>query len=155
MSLLQRIKDDSVLARKNKHELASFMITLYSESAMIGKNKRNAESTNEEVISVLKKFKAGAETIIVAATKLNNTSSPLIIDKAKMEIFVVEQYLPKMMTESELKQAVWQYINKFPGTYSSVGAIMTQLKHDYPGQYDGAIASNIIKELCSGHNTRR
>jgi uncharacterized protein YqeY len=148
MTLLQQLKADKLLARKQKHEMASFMVTLYAEALAVGKNKRNGESTDEEVISVLKRFKAGAETIIQAA--LMKPTKPIrlhLINQAKIEIFVVEQYLPDMMTESELRLALWQYINKFPDTYSSVGSIMSELKKAYPGKYDGALASKLIREL--------
>jgi uncharacterized protein YqeY len=146
MTLLQQLKDDSLTARKQKHNMASFMVTLYAEAAMVGKTKRNGESTDEEVISILKKFKAGAETIIQAAMKQNKPTGQQTIDQAKMEIFVLDGYLPKVLTESELRAAIQQSVNN-PDVISSVGGIMSELKKEYTGQYDGALASKIIKEL--------
>jgi len=69
MSLLQDIKNASLEARKIKSELSSFLVTLYAEAAKIGKDSGNRESTDEEVIKILKKFKSNAEELIKLATE--------------------------------------------------------------------------------------
>jgi hypothetical protein len=65
MSLLSVIRNDLDAARRNKDaRLLTLLTTLYSEAAMVGKTKRNGESTNEEVLAVTRKFKVGVEEII-------------------------------------------------------------------------------------------
>lgn len=140
MSLLQDIKNASFTARKNKDKMATFLVTLYSEAAMVGKNKRNDESTDEEVISVLKKFKAGAETIHECSP------SQEIANQALLEIDLLDQFLPKMLTEDELVSIINGYVISTPDvSIKSMGLIMGNLKNDHPGLYDGALASKLVK----------
>lgn len=140
MSLLQQIKDASLDARKAKISLAPFLVTLYSEAAMVGKTKRNSESTDEEVISVLKKFKAGAETMIECS------SSQDVKDQSQLEIEAIELFLPKMLSKDELTGVINGYVGSTPGvSKASMGLLMSKLKNEYPGLYDGTLASNLVK----------
>ena len=153
MSLLQKIKDDSVLARKARDHTATFLVTLYAEAAKVGKDKRNDESTDEETISVLKKFKAGALTMIDAAISLNNADAQTRIDDATREIKLIDQYLPKMLSESELRIILVQYYDDLGGGSMirderlQIGNFMSKLKKEYAGLYEGALANKIIKEI--------
>jgi hypothetical protein len=56
MSLIQTIKADQVQARKARSASASILTTLIGEAEMIGKNAGDRESTDEEVIAIIKKF---------------------------------------------------------------------------------------------------
>jgi len=145
MSLLNDIQQASVEARKARNSNASFLVTLYSEAMMVGKSKRNGESTDEEVIAILKKFKANAETMIDAVLVLNNANAQLRIDEANNEIALVTKFLPKMLTEAELRHQI-DLIKDMFTEQPSMGVIMGHLKSKYPGLYDGSLASRIIKE---------
>ncbi|HLP27579.1 MAG TPA: hypothetical protein VK147_02990, partial [Candidatus Didemnitutus sp.] len=61
--LLQQIRDAALAARKAAFGPAAepqwrkdLLVTLLSEAEMFGKNEANRESTDEEVIGVIKKF---------------------------------------------------------------------------------------------------
>lgn len=144
---LADIKAASVEARRTKSPNATFLVTLYSEAAKVGKDKRNGESTEDEVLSVLRKFKVGAETIIEAATKQQGPKMLEQIAQAQLEISIVESYLPKLMSEGELRniitRLVLQLTEKSP---KQMGAIMAELKRDFANEYDGALASKLVKE---------
>lgn len=147
MSLLQQIKDESIIARKGKVPTATFLVTLYSEAANVGKNKRNGESTDEEVISILKKFKAGAETIIEAANKRQGHNDQLAINEAEIEISIIDDYLPKMMSTDELTIEIIEYVNSLEDkSAKQMGTVMAYLKTTFPGLYDGGMASKLTKE---------
>lgn len=146
MSLLQQIKDASLAARLNKSDDATFLVTLYAEAAKVGKDKRNGDSTDEEVLSVLQKFKAGAEIIIQSARTLNGPNKLDQIRQAETEIQLVEQYLPKQLTEDELRAIINGYVVALVEvTPKAMGSIMASLKQDYAGKYDGTLASTIVK----------
>jgi uncharacterized protein len=148
MSLLEKIKTDSVQARKFKTPIASFLVTLYSESAKVGKDKRNGESTDEEVILTLRKFKVGAETIIKAATEQQGTRMEEQITQAQSEIAVIMTYLPTMMSEDELTIEILEIVNSLlDKSPKQMGYVMGQLKTNFHGLYDGALASKLVKEI--------
>ena len=55
--LLETINQDRNEARKMKYTAtATLLTTLYSEAQMVGKNDGNRETTDAEVVAVIKKF---------------------------------------------------------------------------------------------------
>ena len=61
-NMIGKIRDDMITARKGDDPVAkSLLVTLYSEASRVGKDKRNGDPTDEEVVAVVKKFAANAE----------------------------------------------------------------------------------------------
>lgn len=65
--LIVKIKHDQLVARKNRDQIESTLLTtLIGEADMVGKNNGNRDPFDEEVISVVKKFLKGVnETIAI------------------------------------------------------------------------------------------
>jgi Glu-tRNA(Gln) amidotransferase subunit E-like FAD-binding protein len=117
------------------------LTTLYSEAAMVGKTKRNGESTNEEVLAVTRKFKVGVEEII----KIKGSNEFL-----DFEISLYNKYLPELLTDVELTEIINTLISELPEkSPKAMGVIMGKLKSEYLGRYDGTIASKLVKDLLA------
>lgn len=142
MSLLSVIRNDLDAARRNKDaRLLTLLTTLYSEAAMVGKTKRNGESTNDEVLAVTRKFKVGVEEII----KIKGSNEFL-----DFEISLYDKYLPEMLTDSELTDIINKLIAELPDkSPKAMGVIMGKLKSEYLGRYDGTFASKLVKDLLA------
>jgi uncharacterized protein YqeY len=142
MSILSQIKADLDVARRNKDSsLLTLLVTLYSECAMVGKTKRNGESTDEEVLSVIRKFKVGVEEII----KIKGNSEAL-----DFEIALYDKYLPQMLSEEQLTSIINDIISSLSEkSPKQMGLVMKSLKDVYLGQYDGTLASKLVKELLA------
>ncbi len=142
MSLLQQIKSKSVQFRKNKDPMAVFLITLYSESSRPGLDDGKRESTDEEVIRVLKKFKDGAKMV------MDNSSSTTAETylQAQQEILLIDDFLPRQMTSDELHQIIKNTIDT---GVNNLGGIMKYLNTHHAGLYDGALASQITRQLLA------
>lgn len=141
MSLLQQIKDKSLLARKERDPMATFLVTLYAEAARVGKDNGNRESTDDEVLSTLRKFKEGAKTIIETSTNQD------LLEQAVAETILVDTFLPIMLTEHELTAIINGYIVSTPDIDSkSMGVIMSKLKQEHLGLYDGQLAAKLVKD---------
>lgn len=155
MSLLQQIKDRSLVARKCKERMASFLITLYSEASRPGLDAGKRESTDEEVTRVLKKFKDGAQEMVTNLTILCNDATLIggAVDyftkreMARLEIKLIDSFLPQQMEENVLREVISNYI--FLDNLTNLGQVMSKLKQYNTGQYDGAIASKLAKELLA------
>ncbi len=136
MTLLQRIKNDQLAARKNKDKVsASVLTTLIGEASIIGKNDGNRESTDAEVIAVIKKFIKGIDESLHWSASL----------QLQTEKNVLEQYIPAELTESQIYDIISEYINS-QTTAPNMGQIMKHFKDQYPGQYDGKALSVIVKQ---------
>lgn len=137
MTTLENIKNDLDNARKEKkQQLLTLLVTLYSEACMVGKTKRNGLPTEEEVTSVVKKFKIGVEEI----AKIKGLS-----DDLQYELDIYERYLPIMLTKDQLVEIV-SGISPKP---NNLGEVMKFLKEKYSGLYDGKVASDIAKEVLT------
>jgi uncharacterized protein len=64
------------------------------------------------------------------------------------EIAVIEEFLPKQMSEAEAKEAIAAAINEAGATSAKdMGKVMGALKARYAGRMDFAKASGLVKEL--------
>lgn len=150
MSIMNAIKSAQIEARKAKDESkASALTTLIGEANMIGKNAGNRETTDAEVLSVIKKFiKNIDETVEILSKDLAPNS--VKIQALQAEKVLLSNFLPKQMSESEVKVAIEQIIAKMNlSGPKAMGAIMKEMKSQYDGSYDGSMVSRISKELLS------
>ena len=54
--LIEKLRQDMIAARKGSDTVTkSLLVTLYSEAQMVGKNRRNGDTTDDECIAVIKK----------------------------------------------------------------------------------------------------
>lgn len=138
MSLIDRLRADQLAARKAKNDIArSLLTTLLGETTTIAKNAGRDNPTDDEVTAVVRKFlKGNAEVQLHLKDEID-------LAVARTEADLLNVYLPKQLTEQELRDAV---IAAIAGGAANVGAIMGVLKTNFAGLYDGKLASSIIKE---------
>lgn len=144
MSLMQQIRDRQLAARKAGHAEAALYTTLLGEAAMIGKNDGNRETTDAEVVAVVKKF---IKNIDDTMTHLRNSITDALTDQRELlsaERKCLEQFLPQQMTEADLESFVQATVASGAG---NMGAVMKLLKEQRAGQYDGQLASAVAKRV--------
>jgi len=144
--ILEKIKKDNLKARKEKDkELSSVLTTLIGEIEIVGKNNGNRETNEVEALKVLEKFKKNAEQTYKLMSESGSSSEEL--NKYKKEIDIYQSYLPKQMSEEELTNLIKDIIDH--DSNINMGKIMSFLKNQYAGMYDGKQASSIAKKLLS------
>ena len=146
MSLLSEIKLDQLQARKDKNaEVTSLLTTLIGEASMAGKNDGNRESTDLEVVAVIKKFIKGINEIVSIVAEGSGESLTALAEK-----MLLETYLPSQLTEDEISDIALKQISYLENASpKSMGKIMKHFKDNYAGQYDGKTASRVVKDLLS------
>lgn len=140
MTLLEQIKTDQLQARIAADKAkASILTTLIGEAEMVGKNDGNRDTTDQEVIATIKKFiKNIDETIAVAGS-----TETLVAEKDALQV-----YLPRQLTEPELRVTIGNIIvTQGLSGAKAMGQLMSELKKNHAGSYDGALASRLVKEL--------
>lgn len=144
MTLLHKIQQDLLSCRKegtNKKKI-SLLTTLYSESANVGLNDKKRETTDAEVISVIKKFIKSLDECINAGAKQSKDISSYIEEKV-----ILETYLPSQLTEEQLTDCIEIFITANGNT--SKADIMKYLKSAYSGKYDGRMAAAVVDTILS------
>lgn len=137
MTLIQRIRQDQLQARKDKAVHASLLTTLLGEAAMVGKSDGNRETTDAEVTAVVKKFIKNARETINALTQPEN------IAVFTHEIEVLSAYLPQQLSAERLTEIINEQFatGAIEKSTKAKGSVMKFLKDNYAGQYDGKDAA--------------
>lgn len=139
MTLFEQIKADQLTARKNKYSLAApLLTTLLGEASAIGKNDGNRDVTDAEVVALCKKFVKGMDETLGYLGNSNIGASVTIAEEKE----ILSKYLPKQMTELELEVEVRLIVEEVG---SNMGKVMAELKARFGGQYDGKMASSVVK----------
>ena len=140
--LITEIKNDLLTARKNKDQVTlTILTTLVSEAVNVGKTKRNGDSTDEEVVLILKKFKEGVLELQKYRT---------LTETEEKELEIYNKYLPNSLTDEELSDIISTEVKKI-GEISPkmIGSILKFLKDNYFGRFDGKKASEMIKNVLT------
>jgi uncharacterized protein YqeY len=137
-AILKKIKDDQVVARKQRdHTVAKQLTTLLGEASPSG----NDSTTDDAVIKVVKKF-------IKNANEMRNfTTDAQEQYNIDMEIALYENYLPRQLNSFELRDIIKALISETGA--DNIGKIMAGLNKNYKGEFDGKLASQIAKEELS------
>jgi uncharacterized protein YqeY len=127
--------------------VAALLTTLIGEAEAIGKNAGNRETTDAEVMALITKFIKNLDEMIGLLPDADERKLSAILERS-----CLIQFLPKQLTEAELKDHVRAIHAGLLGMQNkvSMGDIMGVLKTRFGGQYDGKLASAIVKaELAS------
>lgn len=140
--LINQIQKAQVTARKNKEQSrASFLTTLLSEARRVGFDDGKRESTDEEVLKVIKSFVKNVKFNIEKAGSSDQTN---------MELSILESFMPQQMSEDELRSIITGYVSSMGEvSMKQMGSIMGKLKGEHDGKYDGQMASKIVREVIS------
>ena len=131
MSLIERINQDFMVAYKAKEmEKKDFLGVLKTE--------------------VTKESKTPEDGYVVAKIKSTIKNAEATNSLSETELNILNSYLPKQMGIDEVKQVIIDFVaNNGISSPKEMGKVMSYLKSGYDGQYDGKMASTIIKEILS------
>lgn len=150
MSLLQRVKTDWVEARKAKAAQKANLLTLViagAESrAKDDKKAPNREVVDADVTAEITKLMGNLKEYFVKPEILSRMSEDDKLLK-QLEIDQLQSYLPKQMTQAELRSTVEELKNSM-GEKFGVGQVMAYFKKTFAdGSYDRAVVSALTQGL--------
>ena len=148
MSLIAKIKDDLVAARKARTDSIriALLTTLASEIANFGKNEGNRETRDEEALAVLRKFVKNADLTLANLVNAGRDTGAI-----HAEISILKEYLPKAPDAGELEAAIRDIVagaensNAKPGALR--GLVMKGLKERFGDRFDGASAGPVVARV--------
>lgn len=146
MKLIEKIKMEQLQARKENQTIKkSLLTTLYSEALNVGKTQGNRDSTNDEVISIVKKFIKNTEQNIEIYIKNEKEEAKNI---AIQELNILKSYLPQApsMDDVMIKVEELMDMNNWKKEPSVIGKIMKELKTIYGSSLDGGAISKKLKD---------
>lgn len=107
----------------------------------------NDELTDDAAMKILQKLaKQGKES---AATYVQQNRQDLADDELA-QVAVIEDYLPKPLTEAEIEEAVKAIIAEVGATsMKEMGKVMGVASKQMAGKADGGVISQIVKKLLA------
>ena len=137
MSLLKRISADFLAAYKNKDmERKDFLGLL--------KTTVTDKSKTPDDAYIVAKVKSMIKT---HEKSMSEHNAPTL---SELELVVLNEYLPTQLNEADLEGIVNEFIvSESLSGPKDMGRVMAHLKNTYGGQYDGKLASNVVKSSLS------
>lgn len=110
----------------------------------IQKGGAGYEATDEDVLAVLQREAKQHRDSIEQFSSANRTD---LVEKETTELNILQAYLPKQMSEDEIRNEVKDAIIKSQAkTAADMGKIMGVLMPKVKGKADGGLVSKIVKE---------
>lgn len=150
MNTLEKIiQTDLVSSMKNHQENAVAALRSLKTAIMETKTAANGKKDleDEDIIKIIQKLvKQRKESMEIYSQAKRHE----LVDKEQQEMFVLMNYLPKMLSESEAEEIVTKTIADLGATsMRDMGKVMGFINKTYAGQVDGAMVSKIVKSKLS------
>ncbi|MDA9470170.1 GatB/YqeY domain-containing protein [Enterococcus sp. 5H] len=145
MSLLTTLNDDIKTAMKSKDKETLSVLRMLKSAIQNEQIKVGRDLNGEEELTVLsREMKQRRDSL----SEFEKAGRDDLADKVKIEITIVEKYMPKQLSEEEIRQIVQKAIDQTgassPKEFGKVmGAVMPEVK----GKADGNQVNAIVKEL--------
>lgn len=115
------VKEQVIKYRNENPAYRTLLGTVLGEFDRVGK-----EPTDDQCVQIIKKM---IESLLL----INGT-------KEKEEAFILEQFIPKQLTEHEIKEIIKE------NNFSSIAECMKGFKQLYPNLYDGKLVSLLYNQ---------
>ena len=152
MSLKEKLQNDLTAAMRSRDEVKSstirMVLTAIKNEEVSGKEARDL--TDAEIITVLsreaKKRREAAEAFEQAGAADRAAAE-------KAEGVVISEYLPKQLSETEIKELIAAAIAETGASGpAQMGLVMKSLQPKIAGKADGGLVSSLVKAALSGGN---
>ena len=137
-----RINNDLKIAMKNKETLRLNTIRLVKKyiqelETSVG---HNGEATDAEIMKIINKLvKQGKDS----AEQYKSAGRVELYDEEMLQVAVLEEYLPKQMSEDEISVEIDKVMVETGST--NMGVLMKELNARLAGRADGKTISRILK----------
>jgi uncharacterized protein YqeY len=111
----------------------------------VARPRGDQQIKEEEVLALLQNLIKSRRESVDLYTKGNRQD---LVDKENAEIAVIEKFLPKQMSEAEVKEVIKTAIaSTGAASIKDMGKVVGILKTQYAGQMDMGKASGLVKEM--------
>ena len=144
MTLSERLRTDMTAAMKARDELRLSTLRLVRSAMQYAKVQKRAELTDEDVIGVLSKE---AKQRRESAEEFRKGGRPELADKEAAEAAILVEYLPRPMSETEIRSLVGEAVTATgASTAKDMGKVMGWLSPKTKGRAEGRQVSEMVRE---------
>lgn len=149
MTLFEKISQDIPAAMKAKDKVRLMALRnikkLFIEA--LTAPGANEELADADALKILAKLaKQGRDT----AALYTEQNRPDLAEEEMGQVLVVEEYLPKPLTEDELRAALAEIIAEVGATSpKEMGKVMGVASKKFAGKADGKLVSELVKQMLN------
>jgi uncharacterized protein len=108
-----------------------------------GKGEQTSDAEVREILAKMVKQRRDSAQAYEAGGR------PELAQSERSEIAIIEEFLPRQLSEEETRAAVRSVVAEVGGGLKDMGKVMATVKERYGGQMDMARASALAKEMLS------
>ena len=145
MDKKQEIQNALTAAMKARDEDTKRTLRLVMSTIKLAEVEEGGTVDDSRVLSLLQKEVKTREDAIEEARQANRED---LIETANREIAILNEFLPKQMSEDELKQLAQDVVEETAAaSMRDMGKVMQQLMPRLEGRASGQEASKVVREL--------
>ena len=139
--IYDEIKKANIMAMKQKDSVAHTIYSVLINKLMleqIKKREKHEELTDVDTIQILQK---SVKELTEEQENYKKVNNQVEVENIAKQIELVKSYLPKMMSEEEIKSIIMSLEDK------SIPFVMKYFKANYQGKCDMRLVQEIVKSL--------
>lgn len=145
--LIQKIQDDLKNAMLGREELKTSVLRMLKSAIgyyEISKGGAGYTATDDDVLTVVEKEAKQRRDSIEQYTTARRQD---LADKEAKELEILTAYLPKQMSENEIKRVIDDAVRESGvSSLQSIGKVMALIMPKVKGKADGGLISRIVSE---------
>jgi uncharacterized protein YqeY len=145
VSIIETISDDLKGALKAGNKTKVSILRMIMSTVRNREIEKKAPLDDDEVTAIVKTFvKRGKESI----DQFEKAGRSELVEKEKQELAVIQNYLPKQLSEEETRSMISDIVNAVGAQGpKDMGKVMKALMRQSAGQIDGRLANKLLKEI--------
>ncbi len=145
MGLKEKLLQDMKEAMKAKDKVRLSTIRMINSLIKNAEIEKRGELTDDEIVQLLMKYAKQRRESIEMYEKGGRQD---LVEKEKAELAIVESYLPKQLSEEEIRDIVKQAIEETGASSpKDLGKVMKVVMPKVRGKADGSVVNRIVREM--------
>lgn len=140
----QVITNDMKEAMRNKEKKRLATIRMILDRIQKKEKELLKELSDDDVVLILQTYKKQVKEEMDAFKKANNH---IRVEELLEDVKIIEKYLPKMMSKSEIENIISSIFNKKDEV--NKGSIMKQIMPKLKGKADNSLINQVVTEFLS------
>lgn len=143
--LLKQLRKDNMQAMKDHDTVKKAVLGMVISGIALGEKEKGVElSEADELTYVQKELKQTRDAL--EQTPADRTD---LIEETKKKIEILESYLPKQLSEEEIKTVIEGVLSDkgLEPTKKAQGPVMKEIMAKYKGQVDGKVVNKVLATL--------
>lgn len=143
--LKEKLLEDLKSAMKEKNTNKKNAVQMVRTAILQIEKDKGIEVTDEQIINIIAKEVKTRKDSLADFEKANRQD---LIDQINEEIAVLEEYLPKQLTDEELEEIVTKIITEVgASSIKDMGKVMKEAKAQIGAKADGKRINEMVKKI--------